>query len=144
MKSARRSPVALCGRGGAPAACAAHAAALALHACALPTRPSAPVPPPRVLPASGFLGTVDRITYSPLVDSDLNWLVSMKVERVISGPDPGPAFSFRVRNPTRDGIEVGRTFRTRAVPSGRGYRIERLERVVNPGAAPGPQGRSAR
>ena len=110
------------------AICAALAAALCLYACAsAPPGITTATPPDRT--AVLFLATVDRIEYSPLTNSDLNWTIYMNVDRVLSGPSPGETFSFRVRNPTREGIEVGRKFRVRAVPFGAGYRLERLERV---------------
>ncbi len=115
-------------RGNGAMGCAGVGAALCLYACAsAPPRITAPLSPDRA--AVLFLATVDRIDYSPLVNSDLNWAIYMKVNRVLSGPSPGETFPFRVRNPTREGIEVGRKFRIRAVPFGPGYRIERFEHV---------------
>ncbi|MEI6634476.1 MAG: hypothetical protein WCP22_11765 [Chlamydiota bacterium] len=108
--------------------CAGVAVALCLCACAS-APPGLTTAPPPDRAAVLFLATVDRIEYSPLTDSDLNWTIYMNVDRVISGPSPGETFSFRVRNPTREGIEVGRKFRIRAVPFGAGYRLDRYERV---------------
>ncbi len=103
-----------------------------------------PRPPRGASPASTFIATVERIAYSPLVNSDLNWIIDLKVERVLSGPSPGETFFFRVRNPTRQGIEVGRSFQIRAVPSGRHYRVDQFERAAHPGNAAGAPLRSAR
>jgi hypothetical protein len=110
------------------AICAALAAALCLYACAS-APPGVTTAPPPDRDTVLFLATVDRIEYSPLINSDLNWAIYMKVDRVLSGPSPGETFPFRVRNPTREGIEVGRKFRIRAVPFGTGYRLDRLDRV---------------
>jgi hypothetical protein len=115
--------------GNGAVGCAGVAAALCLYACAS-APPTATAPPPDRATVL-FLATVDRIEYSPLVNSDLNWTIYMKVDRVLSGPSPGDTFPFRVRNPTREGLEVGRKFRIKAVPFGPGYRLERLERLKN-------------
>lgn len=117
---------------GVAAACAGVAAALLLHACASAPQGIAPVDPAAGRTAVQFRATVDRIEYSPLVNSDLNWAIYVKVDRILSGLSPGDVFSFRVRNPTREGIEVGRRFRIRAVPFGTGYQIVRLERIGAP------------
>lgn len=141
MNGWRGRATGLCGRNGAAGACAA---ALLLGACTATIPRRGPAPPRVATPASTFIATVERIAYSPLVNSDLNWIVDVKVERVFSGPSPGETFSFRVRNPTRQGIEVGRSFRIRAVPSGRHYRVDQFERAAHPGNAAGSPPRSAR
>lgn len=107
---------------------AALAAALCLHACTW-SRSVPRVVPAESRSAAAFVGTVERVEYSPLVNSDLNWAIYMKVNRVLSGQYGGDSFTFRVRNPTREGLEVGRAYRVKAVPFGRGYQIVRIEPV---------------
>ena len=140
----RRRATRSCGSSGAAGASAALAAALLLGACTAIVPQRGPAPPRGASPASTFVATVERIAYSPLVNSDLNWIIDLKVERVLSGPSPGETFFFRVRNPTRQGIEVGRSFQIRAVPSGRYYRVDQFERAAHPGNAAGAPLRSAR
>jgi hypothetical protein len=113
---------------GLAAVCAALAVWPCLGACARRHSPPA-LPAVDDRAAALLLVTVERIEYSPLVDSDINWAVYTKVDRTISGRYGAAAFSFRVRNPTLEGLEIGRRYRIKAVPFGRGYRIERLERV---------------
>jgi len=68
-----------------------------------------------------FLGTIISIENSPIVNSDLNWIITVNVEKVISGSFSGNTFQFRVHSPARSALEIGRQYRMEFVLTQNGY-----------------------
>lgn len=74
-----------------------------------------------------FLGTLTKLEASRRLRSRANWMVEMKVDKVLSGAFRGETFSFRVHNPARSGLEVGKQYTVRAVRTDEGYAVDPLQ-----------------
>jgi hypothetical protein len=55
------------------------------------------------------------------------WLVTVVVEKVVSGEFSGSTFSFAVHSPAMSGLEVGRFYTVRAEWNGSGYVVDPLQ-----------------
>ncbi len=55
------------------------------------------------------------------------WIVTVDVEKVISGELSGGWFSFPVHSPSRSGLEEGKSYTVRAVWNGDGYAVDELQ-----------------
>ncbi len=55
-----------------------------------------------------FMGTVEKLESAPLEQSNLDWVVRCRVDRIVSGEFSGKAFSFRVHSSSKSGLEVGK------------------------------------
>ena len=54
---------------------------------------------------------------------NLKWIVTLKVNQVVSGPSPGAGFWFAIHSPSEEGVKVGNRYRITAVKKGNGYEI---------------------
>ena len=75
-----------------------------------------------------FRGTVAAIDASPTEElSNQNWVVTMNVERVLSGEFVGKTFTFRVHSPSKSGLVVSRSYTVEAKWTGDGYEVDQLQ-----------------
>ncbi|MDD4953519.1 MAG: hypothetical protein PHG40_01280 [Candidatus Omnitrophica bacterium] len=75
-----------------------------------------------------FLGKVTRIENSPLENSNLDWIITVNVNKVLSGSFSGRIFQFRVHSPSKSGLEIGWLYRIEAVQTQDGYVVNRYPR----------------
>ena len=74
-----------------------------------------------------FNGTVTKIESSTIPQSNHNWIVTMHVDKVLSGNFPDAQFSFRVHSPTRSGLTENGTYRIEASRTGTGYVVDSIK-----------------
>jgi hypothetical protein len=55
------------------------------------------------------------------------WIVTVKVDKVVSGDFSGPTFQFAVHSPSQSGLEKGRSYTIEAVWDGTGYTVDELQ-----------------
>jgi len=80
-----------------------------------------------------FRGTITAIGPSPLPpESLLNWVITMRVERIIEGQFSGKEFSFRVHSPVQSGLLVGHAYRVRAKSTPAGYTVDPFQWMGQP------------
>ncbi|HVV48880.1 MAG TPA: hypothetical protein VHO06_04415 [Polyangia bacterium] len=72
-----------------------------------------------------LIGTVFSISQGG--DELRPWIVTVDVEKVISGELSGGWFSFPVHSPSRAGLEEGKSYTIRAVWKGDGYAVDELQ-----------------
>ncbi len=68
-----------------------------------------------------FRGTVTSVDIGNTGHPSLRWLVQLKVDKVISGPSPGPGFWFAIHSPSHEGVEVGQRYGVTAIKIGDTY-----------------------
>jgi hypothetical protein len=73
-----------------------------------------------------FEGTVTSITLG--ADELEPWIVTVMVEKVITGDFSGPMFQFTVHSPARAGLAAGDSYTIEAVWRGKGYATQRWKR----------------
>jgi hypothetical protein len=73
-----------------------------------------------------FEGTVTSIKIG--VDDLKPWIVTVMVEKVITGNFSGPMFQFGVHSPARAGLEAGESYTIEAIWRGTGYETRRWKR----------------
>ena len=78
-----------------------------------------------------FIGTVDEIENAPLDYSLANWIVTFRVEKVITGSFSGKTFSFRVHSPSQSGLTVGSMYTVAAEKTDEGYKIDQYQWRMN-------------
>lgn len=71
-----------------------------------------------------FLGRVTSIAIADTGNPRREWVVTTKVERVLSGSFSGSHFSFAVHSPAKSGLEVGKHYSIRATRTPSGYRVD--------------------
>ncbi|MCE5269063.1 MAG: WG repeat-containing protein [Planctomycetaceae bacterium] len=71
-----------------------------------------------------FEGTVISLEASPIQYSMKNYLVTMRVDRVVKGKFDGKTFQFRVHSPASSGLEVGKRCTVEAKRTPDGYVVE--------------------
>ena len=64
------------------------------------------------------------------------WIVTIDVEKVLSGELAGSRFEFATHSPARLGLEKGRSYKVRAVWRGNGYEVRETERPEPISAGP--------
>jgi hypothetical protein len=74
-----------------------------------------------------FSGTIISINNSPIERSNLDWIVSARVDRIISGEFVGKTFDFRIHSPTKSGLEVGKQYIIEATLSQDGYIVDQYQ-----------------
>jgi hypothetical protein len=92
---------------------------LVLILCSCSSSPSATAEGPLV-----FEGTVASIEISPLPQSRQNFIVTMRVDRVVRGQFGGKTFQFRVHSPSLSGLEVGKKYTVEAKRTKDGYAVD--------------------
>ena len=81
-----------------------------------------------------FLGTVEKLDASPLQQSELDWVVKCRVDKILAGEFSGKAFSFRIHSPSKSGLEVGKQYKIEAKQTDDGYTVDQyqwMERTLN-------------
>lgn len=86
----------------------------------LPPRAGAPDAEPKRGERLVLLGTVVGIRTADSEDPRLNFLVRVKVDRVVEGSYRGERFEFSTHSPARSGLEEGKPCRIEAVWTGSG------------------------
>src|SRR5262245_59600304 len=61
-----------------------------------------------------FLGTVTRIEIADTGDPRKEWVVTTKVDKVLSGSFTGSQFSFAIHSPSKSGLAVGKQYSIQA------------------------------
>ena len=74
-----------------------------------------------------FLGTVISLEPSAVNAPRLWWIVTTKVDQIMSGDFEGSIFQFTVHSPTKSRLEVGRQYEIRAARTAEGYRVDRFQ-----------------
>ena len=69
-----------------------------------------------------LVGRVSSITQGGTLPKP--WIVTVDVEKIISGDFSGGQFAFAVHSPSRSGLEVGRSYTVRAAWKGKGYDVD--------------------
>jgi hypothetical protein len=70
---------------------------------------------------------VSSIENAPTGDRRRRWLVTMKVQKVLSGRFTEPVLVFPVHSPVMLGLEVGKTYTIRATRKGNGYEVHEFQ-----------------
>jgi hypothetical protein len=71
-----------------------------------------------------FRGRITSITPSDTGNLNKRWVVSTKVEQVISGSFSQDHFAFSSHSPAQWGLEVGKEYLIRATRIAKGYRVD--------------------
>jgi N-carbamoylputrescine amidase len=74
-----------------------------------------------------FLGTVTSIEISRAEDRLNNWVVTTRVDKIVSGDFSGEQFSFRVHSPSLSGLVVGKQYQIRAAQASEGYTVDQYQ-----------------
>jgi hypothetical protein len=74
-----------------------------------------------------FQGTVTKIENSPIPRSTQNWIITMRVDQILSGEFKGDHFSFRIHSPTKSGLTENGTYRIEASQSQDGYVVNAIQ-----------------
>jgi len=82
---------------------------------------------PSARPELRLAGTIVSIEPSALTGSTKNWVVTLKVARVLQGTFAGDTFAFRVHSPTKSRLAVGRRIELAAQPTDDGYVVDDLQ-----------------
>ncbi|MFT3775046.1 MAG: hypothetical protein QM820_57595 [Minicystis sp.] len=56
-----------------------------------------------------------------------SWIVTVKVEKVLSGSFSGESFSFRIHSPAKSGLSKGHSYTIEAKWVGDGYAVDELQ-----------------
>jgi hypothetical protein len=70
-----------------------------------------------------FLGTVTGVDIWNVHHPYLRYIITLKVDEVLSGPSPGDSFWFAIHSPSLEGLKVGRRVGIRARKTAEGYDI---------------------
>jgi hypothetical protein len=71
-----------------------------------------------------FLGTVTNIEAADTGNPRKEWVVTTRVDKVLSGDFSGSQFSFAIHSPAKSGLEVGKQYRIRAAGTPDGYIVD--------------------
>lgn len=74
-----------------------------------------------------FEGTVATIEISPLPESLRNFIIIMRVDRVVQGQFSGKTFQFRIHSPSLSGLKVGKTYTVEAKRTADGYTVDEFQ-----------------
>lgn len=72
---------------------------------------------------STFIGTVTGVDIGNVRHPYLRWLVTLKIDQVVSGPSPGEGFWFAIHSPSQEGLKVGQRYRISARKTKDGYEL---------------------
>jgi hypothetical protein len=92
--------------------------------------PDAGTPPDKV--ELRLAGTIVSIAAAPVQGSTKNWVVTLKVDKVLQGSFDGDTFAFRVHSPTKSRLAVGRHVELVAQPAGDGYVVDDQQWLKTP------------
>jgi hypothetical protein len=71
-----------------------------------------------------FLGKVTNIEAADTGDPLKEWVVTTRVDKVLSGDFSGSQFSFAIHSPAKSGLKVGKQVRIRATGTPDGYLVD--------------------
>ncbi|HUW30405.1 MAG TPA: hypothetical protein VM223_02205 [Planctomycetota bacterium] len=72
-----------------------------------------------------FIGIAENIEVSALGEKSLtNWIVTFRIEKVLSGEFANERFSFRIHSPSMSGFEVGQRYMVEAEKTDSGYKVD--------------------
>jgi hypothetical protein len=71
-----------------------------------------------------FLGTVTSIDAANTGNPGKKWVVTTRVDKILSGDFGGSNFAFAVHSPVQAGLEVGTQYRIRATRTLEGYLVD--------------------
>jgi hypothetical protein len=74
-----------------------------------------------------FEGTVSSIEIVPLPESLKNFVVTMRVDRVVKGQFKGKSFQFRIHSPSLSELEVGKKYTVEAQRTKDGYTVDQYQ-----------------
>jgi len=80
-------------------------------------------------PPGKDLVLVGKVTSLKLGGGDeiKRWIVTVKVEKVVTGDFSGPTLQFAVHSPAHSGLEKGRSYTIEAIWAGAGYTVDELQ-----------------
>jgi len=76
-----------------------------------------------------FVGTVQSIESSTLLQSRANWVVTFRVDKIESGNYGGKTFSFRIHSASKSGLETGKQYIVEANRTDAGYEVDQYQWV---------------
>ena len=65
-------------------------------------------------------------------DPSKEWIVTVRIKRVITGEFSGKTFQFAVHSPAQSGLKKGRSYTIEAVWTGDGYSVDQLQWTTKP------------
>ncbi len=68
-----------------------------------------------------FLGTVTKIDIGNTRHPVLRWVVTLRIDKVITGELPGETFRLAIHSPSQEGVEPGHQYRMLVRKRGDGY-----------------------
>jgi hypothetical protein len=71
-----------------------------------------------------FLSTVTSIEAADTGNARKKWVVTTRVDKILSGDFAGTQFSFAIHSPAQSGLEVGKQYRIRATRTHKGYLVD--------------------
>lgn len=74
-----------------------------------------------------FRGTVVRIEQGVTPDPLKNFVITARVDKVLSGSFSGKRFQFAVHSPAQSRIDLGRQYKIRAIRTKTGYTVDELQ-----------------
>jgi len=86
-----------------------------------------------------FEGTVTSIKPSPIPNSIYNWIITMRVDRVVKGRFDGKKFQFRIHSPALSGLKVREKRTVEAKRTADGYTVDQYQ-WTNPPVVPDGRG----
>jgi hypothetical protein len=81
-----------------------------------------------------FLGTVTRIYQAETGDPLKRWVVTTRVNKILSGSFTGSQFSFAIHSPSKSGLVVGKEYSIRATRTPEGYLVDDYQWQKSPSA----------
>jgi hypothetical protein len=107
----------------------AFVAALALLCVSCATTPEQSVASKPATPHSElvFLGTVTNIQQGLTGDFYKRFVVTTRVDKVLSGSFSGKQFQFAVHSPAQSGLDIGKQYTIRATRTESGYLVDDLQ-----------------
>jgi hypothetical protein len=103
------------------AACNSRPTAPAVRPAPTSTRAEAA---PKAGDRTTFSGTITGIDIGDVRHPYLRWVVTVRVDEVLSGHRPGDSFWFAIHSPSQEGLKVGRRLVIRARKTSDGYEVE--------------------
>ena len=79
-----------------------------------------------------FQGTVTSIKPSPIPYSLDNWIITMRVDRILKGRFDGKKFQFRIHSPAKSGLKVRAKRTVVAKRTADGYTVDQYQWMTPP------------
>jgi hypothetical protein len=78
-----------------------------------------------------FRGTVIKIE-GPTTDFFQPWVITTRVDKLLSGSFSGKQFQFAVHSPAQSNLDIGKQYTIRAVRTETGYTVDELQWLKSP------------